>query len=68
MSIGLLSFSGSLATKCMSLNNEPCLVRPTLIDLIHFEFNKCSFMFSVNNPLKWGHTSSGSFSTAGRTY
>ena len=26
-------FSGSLATKCISLNNEPCLVRPTGFDL-----------------------------------
>ena len=29
--IGLLSFSGSLATKCMSLNNERCMTRPTLM-------------------------------------
>ena len=28
-----LSFSESLATKCVSLNNEPCMARPTLIDL-----------------------------------
>ena len=35
---GLLNFSESLATKCMSLNNEPCMNRPTLIDL---------------NPVKW---------------
>ena len=31
--IVLLSFSESLATKCVSLNNEPCMARPTLIDL-----------------------------------
>ena len=31
--IALLSFSESLATKCVSLNNEPCMARPTLIDL-----------------------------------
>ena len=30
--IGLLRFSGSLATKGLSLNNEPSMVRPTLID------------------------------------
>ena len=32
----LLSFSESLArsrTKCLFLNDEPCMVRPTLIDL-----------------------------------
>ena len=29
--IVLLSFSEFLATKCMSLNNEPCMIRPTLI-------------------------------------
>ena len=34
--IVLLSFSSSLArhrTTCRFLNNEPCIVRPTLIDL-----------------------------------
>ena len=39
--IVLLSFSSSLTrvvkvsgrTKCLSLNDEPCIVRPTLIDL-----------------------------------
>ena len=30
--IVLLRSSGSLATKCMSLNNEPCMIRPTLIN------------------------------------
>ena len=29
----LLSFSESLATKCLFLNDEPCIVRPTLIYL-----------------------------------
>ena len=27
----LISFSGSLATNCVSSNNEPCLARPTLL-------------------------------------
>ena len=31
--IVLLSNSKSLATKCLSLNDEPCMVRPTFIDL-----------------------------------
>ena len=30
--IALLSFSESLATKCMSSNNKPCMIRPTCID------------------------------------
>ena len=29
----LLGFSKSLATKCLFLNDEPCMVRPTLIDM-----------------------------------
>ena len=28
-----LKFSGYLATKCMSINKEPCMTRPFLIDL-----------------------------------
>ena len=31
--IVLLSFSRSLETKCVSLNNEPCMIRSFLIDL-----------------------------------
>ena len=31
--IGWSSFRESLAIKCMSLNNEPYMTRPTLIDL-----------------------------------
>ena len=30
--IGFLSFTRSLATKCMSLNNEQCKARLTVID------------------------------------
>ena len=33
----LLSFSESLATKCRFLNDEPCMVRPTVIDMTHVE-------------------------------
>ena len=40
----LLSFSGSLATKCMPLNSKPCMVRPTLIDLNPVELN-CYLLF-----------------------
>ena len=35
----LLSFSESLATKCLFLNDEPCMVRPTLIDMNPVELN-----------------------------
>ena len=44
----LLSFSSSSATKCMFLNDEPCMVRPTLIDLNPVEFKYHSFMISLN--------------------
>ena len=30
--IVLLSFSSSLTTKCLFLNDEPCMARPTLVD------------------------------------
>ena len=30
---GFLSLGGPLATKCMSLNNVPCMATPALIDL-----------------------------------
>ena len=36
----LLSFSSFLATKCVSLNDEPCIVRSTIIDLNPVEL-KC---------------------------
>ena len=35
--IVLLSLSSSLATKCLSLNDEPCIARPTFIKLNHVE-------------------------------
>ena len=46
--VALLSLSGSLATKCMSLNNEPCTIRPTLIDFNHIELNYYPFMISLD--------------------
>ena len=39
MFIALLSFIEYLATKCVPLNNDPCLIRPTLIDLNPVEIN-----------------------------
>ena len=50
MFIVLLSFSESLAhdqTKCLSLNDEPCMVRPTLIDLNSVELKYYRFMISL---------------------
>ena len=44
--IGLLRFSGSLATKCMLLCNELYMTRPTLFDLNPVKFNYYIFMKS----------------------
>ena len=44
----LLSFSGYLAIKFMTLNNASCVARPTLIDLNHVELNHYSFMISLD--------------------
>ena len=53
----LLSFSSCLArdrTKCLSLNDEPWMVRPNLIDLYPDE---CPYKYPVkvwdNNPTEW---------------
>ena len=55
----LLSFSSSLATKCVSLNDEPCIVRSTIIDLNPVELkcypliislDKCNGSFNVLSP------------------
>ena len=49
--ISLLSFSESLATKCGSLNDEPCMVRLTLK---HYAFmislDKCNGSCNVLSP------------------
>ena len=44
--IVLLSFSSSLATKCVSLNDEPCVLRPTLIHLSPVEVKYYPFMIN----------------------
>ena len=41
-----LSFSSSLGTKCLLLNDKPCIVRPTIIDLNPVELNP--FISSLN--------------------
>ena len=44
----LLSFSESFATKCLFLNDEPCMVRPNLIDMNPVELKYYPFMISLN--------------------
>ena len=44
----LLSFSQSLATKCVSLNDEPSMVRSVLIDLNPIELKFYPFMISLD--------------------
>ena len=48
MFIILLSFSSSLATKCVSLNDEPCIVRSTIIDLNPVELKCYPFIISLD--------------------
>ena len=45
--IAWLSFSRSLATKCVSFNNKPVIIRPTLIDLNSVELNYYPFMIRL---------------------
>ena len=42
----LLRFGRSLTTKCVSLNNQPCIAITTLIDLIIYELHYYSFIES----------------------
>ena len=44
--IVLLSFIEYLATKCLFLNDELCMIRPTLIDLNHAELKYYPFMIN----------------------
>ena len=49
--IVLLNFSESLArdqTKCLFLNDEPCMVRPTLFDMNPVELKYYPFPISLN--------------------
>ena len=48
MFIVLLSFSESLATNCVSLNDEPCMVIPTLINLNLVKLKYYPFMISLD--------------------
>ena len=58
----VLSFGGSLATKCISMNNQPCMVRPTVIDLNPDKLFYYPFIISLGTVMRkeivWsGHTS-----------
>ena len=44
----LLSFSGSLATKFVSLNNEPLMIMATSVDSNSIELNYYLFMISLD--------------------
>ena len=46
--IVLLSFSGSLATKFVSLNNEPLMTMVTFVDSNSIELNYYLFMISLD--------------------
>lgn len=43
----LFRFGESLATKCIPLNNEPCIGRSTLIDLISDDLGYHSFIVGL---------------------
>ena len=44
----MLGFGGSLTTKCVSMNNQPWMVRPVLIDSIPDELHYYSFIISLD--------------------
>ena len=46
--IVLFSFSSSLSTKCLFLNDEPCMVGPTRIDFNPVELKYYPFLISLN--------------------
>ena len=46
--IVLLSFRKSLATKCMYLNNETCMIRPFIFDLNPVELKYHPFIISLD--------------------
>ena len=46
--IGLLCFIRFLASKCVLLINEPCMIRLTFIDPNHVELNYYPFIISLD--------------------
>ena len=47
-----MTSSSSLATKCLFFNDEPCVVRPTLIHMNPVERKYYPFMISLNKYTK----------------
>ena len=48
VSTAVLRFGRSLVTKCVSLNNKPCMIRSLYIDLNSTEFDYYLFMTSLD--------------------
>ena len=48
MELLFLSFGKSLATKCVPLNNEPCMIRSTLTDLNSVELDYYPLIISLD--------------------
>ena len=46
--IVLLGFSRSIVTKCMSLNDESCMIRSTFIDINSIELTYFTFTISLD--------------------
>ena len=46
--IALSTFSGFLASKCVTLINEICMIRPSITDLSPAELNYYPFMISLD--------------------
>ena len=44
----MLDFGGSLAIKCISVNNQPCMIRPMRINLNPDELRYCPFIVSMD--------------------
>ena len=62
--IALLSFCGFLTANCVSLNNEPCMTRSTLIDLDPVELNHYQFMTSIDKKCNGSCNAADGLSTA----
>ena len=60
--IAVLNFGGPLATKYVSLNKEPCMIRPTLIDLNPSELKYYQLMVSLDK-CSWSFNSVDDLST-----
>ena len=54
--IALLRFSKSLATKCVPLNNESCMIRSFPIDLSLVELKYYPFMISLDKHNGFGNS------------